>query len=278
MRTKIDWLSFTVKIATDNSSPEAFGAAIEKGFEDVLLSSTITKLFLHTWKERKGGRAPYNISWDVGETGLVVFASEKLGHVLIECSGKACDYIRSVGVENELLVCVQNRLSRIDIAADMETSASPDEFVKAKTGRKERSIAAFDTDTGSTRYIGSMKSESYVRVYRYNEPHPRHKLLRVEFVFRRKHARTIASEVIVQGINNVAAALGKKRGFAHPAWQPESDFVEDFRFPRPEREASGTVFWLIKSAAPAFKRLVKEGVIDDPEQFLLTYFMGDEGS
>jgi hypothetical protein len=41
----------------------------------------------------------------------------------------------------------------------------------------------------------------------------------------------------------------------------------------PERRGGGTVFWLIKSVAPAFQRLVREGVIREPGKFLNEYFL-----
>lgn len=273
MQAKIDWLSFTLLAHTDTSTEDNYHTAIESALYGGLTAPLVEILFHTHWEERSGGRAPYNRSWDIGDSGIVVFTSDKLNHILIECGGKACDYIRERVMMDALLVMVQTRLSRIDIAVDMQTDAQPVEFVEERTGRKARNVALIESDTGQTCYLGSMKSESYIRVYKYAPPHPRSNLLRAEFVFRRKYARVMAGEIIVQGLDNVVTELGRRAGFQHEAWKPEDGLSEKIKFSRPEREASGTLFWLIKSAAPAFKRMVDEGIIENPEEFLATYFL-----
>jgi len=197
MRSKLDWISFTLPIETDNSSEGAFNAALEDAFNRTFNEYEAKQLVHHTWVERKG-RAPYIYAWDIGASGMVCFASPKRKEILIEISGKGCDYLRSVGVEAAVLEKVQSRLTRLDIATDIETHISPVDFVAKRTGRKSRFNSVIQSDTGTTVYVGSRESESYTRVYRYAEPHPRAALLRVEYVFRRKHARLIASEIMAR--------------------------------------------------------------------------------
>jgi len=42
---------------------------------------------------------------------------------------------------------------------------------------------------------------------------------------------------------------------------------------KPERLAGNTVTWLVRSVAPAIKRLISEGVITDPAAFFDQYFI-----
>lgn len=273
MRHLIDWVSFTLPIINDASTEASLNQSFESAFMEGLGDEVGGHLAALKWEHMEHGRAPYSDAWSVGDNGITVFWSEKRPEILLEISGKGCDYMRSVGLETRLLERVQMRLSRLDIATDIECDTKPDAFVAARTGRKASSIAHVESQTGATVYVGSRTSEQYVRVYRYAKPHPRSDLLRVEHVFRRKYARVIASEILVQGIIAVVGAIGARYGWAHSSWGVPADDSDPIKFPRPEREAGGTVFWLIKQAAPAFQRLVREGVIKDAEGFLRNYFM-----
>lgn len=275
MRHQIDWISFTLPIVNDSSTEESLNLAFEQAFLGGLGDEVGTHLAATRWTENEHGRAPYSASWSIADNGITVFWGEKRKEILVEISGKGCDYIRSVGLESKLLERVQGRLSRLDIATDIESDTKPSTFVAERTGRKASSIAHMESVTGETVYVGSRSSEQYARVYRYKEPHPRAALLRVECVFRRKYARTIASEILVQGLVSVVGVIGSRYGWAHSDWRVSADDSDIIKFPRPEREAGGTVFWLIKQAAPAFQRLVREGVIENPAQFLEQYFLTD---
>lgn len=276
MRIQLDWLSFTLPIVNDASSEASLQMSIDNALRGGLGDEIADYMAVLQWKKDEHGRAPYSDQWSALNHGLRILYSDKRDDILIEISGAGCDDLRATGLENRLLERVQTRLSRLDIACDIECDTKPSAFVAARTGRKASSISDIQSVTGETVYVGSRSSETYVRVYRYAEPHPRHKLLRIEHVFRRKYARTIASEILVQGIEQVVGAIGKRAGWAHPNWRLSGDDSDTFKFPRPEREAGGTVFWLIKSAAPAFQRLVREGVIEDPQAFIERYFLIDE--
>jgi len=273
MRAQLDWVSFTLPLVNDTSSEEALNQSFNQAFIGGLGDEVGGHLAAQTWKANEHGRAPYSHSWSVADNGITVFWGETRKEILVEISGKGCDYIRSTGLENRCLERVQGRISRLDIAVDINTDTKPSAFVAARTGRKASSVSDIQSVTGETVYVGSRSSEQYCRVYRYSKPHPRANLLRIEHVFRRKYARTIASEILVQGIMSVVGAIGKRAGWAHSVWGFSADDSDPIKFPRPEREAGGTVFWLIKSAAPAFQRLVRQGVIENPQQFLEAYFL-----
>jgi len=276
MRVQLDWISFTLPIVNDASTEASLNQSIETAFMGGLGDEVGTHLSQFKWGALEHGRAPYSNAWSIENNGITVFHSPTRTEILIEISGKGCDYIRSVGLENRLLERVQTRLSRMDIAVDIKCDTKPSAFVEARKSRKATSIAEISSVTGETVYVGSRTSEHYARIYRYAHPHPRSSLLRVEHVFRRKYARVIASEILVQGILAVVGAIGKRAGWTHPVWGVSADDSDTFKFPRPEREAGGTIFWLIKSAAPAFRRMVREGVIEDPEAFVQAYFMTND--
>jgi len=277
MITKIDWISFTMTIRPAINDQEAFYIAIEQAFEDTFGSETYGIIFGGTWAKKPRGRAPYSHSWGLDDAGATIFCSPSLTHMTVEFSGQGCTRLIELSLMDELLARVADRVTRIDVATDIQTMISPQQFVEAGYSDRFGSVGLFTSPTGTTAYIGSMKSERFARVYRYEEPHPRAHLLRVECVNRRDHAKAVARAILTAGEENTAATLGEAYGWQHPVWQPDAPADADLSVTRPEKAAGGTVFWLIKSVAPAFKRLVAEGVIDNPQEFIAAYFLsGDE--
>lgn len=273
MHVKIDWLSFTVPVRSGIENIDGFALAIEHGFYEMFGSHVVAEIFGGEWRQKTGSRAPYSLAYDVQERGITVYCNPSLNTALVEISGRGCDFVRQTGLMKGMLEMAQNRLTRVDIACDMETGVKPVEFAPKAQFASTTTYSEMNSRTGQTVYIGSMKSETYTRVYRYAKPHPRAALLRVEFVFRRKLAKKIAEEILVQGLDAVAEASGRRVKFTHPVWKPK-DTAEKFTlYGEPERENKSTFFWLVNAAAPAFRRLVKEGVIVDPEAFLAQHFM-----
>jgi hypothetical protein len=111
-------------------------------------------------------------------------------------------------------------------------------------------------------------------VYRYAPPHPRHEFLRAEMVFRKQNAKLFAESMIQCDFNYTALALGAGQvyGFEHEAWNLSGDEIPLDSW-TPERSQGKTVTWLISQVAPAFKKLVREGVIDNPEEWLRKYLL-----
>ena len=130
-----------------------------------------------------------------------------------------------------------------------------------------------NSESGETCYVGSQKSDRYARVYRYNPPHPRADLLRIEHVFRRDYAKKVAAEVINSSVEAIAASAGLAFGWAHETWDVSQDQSVDISIIHEKRATGKTVFWLIDSCASAFKRLCADGTIKDPEAFLREHFL-----
>lgn len=281
MHTHIDWLTFTLSPRWVSNIPEggfeqAYENALADAFYDTFGMDCVVQAFAGRWVKREKSRAPYTDAWEIESSGIVVFASPALNHFCVEISGQGCERLIAVGALNEVLTKAQERVTRIDIATDIETGVKPSEFVKTLTHGRMRASGYQTSETGETNYVGSQKSDRYARVYRYNPPHPRSHLLRIEHVFRRDYAKVVAREVCHSSVEAIANAAGKAFGWGHSIWQPHLASRVDISVHTGDRASGSTVFWLANSAAPAFRRMVKEGIIKDPVQFLETYFLGEE--
>jgi len=171
-----------------------------------------------------------------------------------------------------VLTAIHERCTRIDIACDIETDVRPTEFVACLTHERMRASGYQKSSTGETCYVGSQKSDRYARVYRYNTPHPRANLLRVEHVFRRENAKSVAIRCVDSAMGDIANAAGMAFGWKHKVWDIAISDSIDISAVRERGRTGTTVFWLVNQCAPAFKRLVQTGAIADPQAFLQAYF------
>jgi len=273
MRTHIDWLTFTIPMIYWGDDSDAYAGAISSGFEDMFGQELRAKVFGGAWEKQERSRAPYTDAWVLPTMGITLFASPNLTHACIEISGQGCEHLISGGLINEVLTKCKERVTRIDIACDIETATKPSDFVKEVNHERMRTSGQVISDTGETCYVGSQKSERYSRVYRYNQPHPRAHLLRVEHVFRKDYAKKVAAQIIDSSLEQVAKSAGDAFGWKHRDWQPSNIDGCDISVVKERGTSGGTVFWLVHSVAPAFKRLVQEGSISNPQEFLERYFI-----
>jgi len=225
--------------------------------------------------ELSSGRAPYKQSCRT-EQGITLYYNVNLEHCLMEISGRGCEFLRSHNLLNRLIEMTAERITRIDLAVDILTDTSPADFVRDSASARFKSRGTVTSDTGSTEYIGSRKSERYCRVYRYAPPHPRSNFLRTEFVFRKTNAKLFVQNAIEADFQLIPLALGAGMvyGFEHAVWDLRGDEIPLHSY-TPERRQGKTIMWLCSQVAPAFKKLVKEGVIDDPEQFVREFFLSE---
>ena len=273
-RVLIDWLSFTMEIPEIGSGK----AWIIQKFLYQEMTLALGEIWSHispdvlSW-ELSSGRPPYSASYRT-DKGITLFWNVRLGHCLMEITGQGCEYLRGVKMLNPLIQRMKSRLTRIDLAVDMLTESTPDKFLEQSQSARFKSRASMLSDTGHTEYVGSRNSERYCRVYRYAHPHPRANLLRSEFVFRKQNAKIFAQNAVECGFDLTALALGAGQiyGFEHEDWNLSGDEIALASW-TPERAQGKTVRWLISQVAPAFKKLVIEGVIDDAEEFIKKYFI-----
>lgn len=273
MRSHIDWLSFTFSPVYDSDPEDGYARAIQAGLLDMFTDDLVQAVFAGAWRTAQRSRAPYTDTWEDVESGISLYASPNLNHATIEISGAGCERLIEMGaIETVLEKCAQ-RITRIDIACDIETKTMPMDFVAKRDHERMRSNGMMNSDTGETCYIGSKQSERFARVYRYFPPHPRAHLLRVEMVFRREHAKKIATSIVANSIRDVVSSAGEAFGWSHEDWVVSSDHEVDLSITSPERNAGKTVSWLVRSVAPAIQRLIADGTIRDPQAFFEAYFM-----
>lgn len=281
MRTHIDWLTFTMtpiyrsSYAEGTTPAESYVEALETAFLEVFGASLLNTAFGGNWEKQEKSRAPYTDAWNLGESGIVLFGSLTLNHCCVEISGAGCERLIKLKAMNEVLTAVHERVTRIDIACDVETKTTPENFVSVLSHGRMRANGFQTSSTGTTCYIGSKTSDRYARVYRYNKPHPRAHLLRIEHVFRRKHSKVVAKALLEHGLEGVAFASGTAFGWQHKDWEIKEDENISISTVSGARDAGKTIFWLINSCAPAFKRLCASGGILSAEEFLRTYFLDD---
>lgn len=278
MREHIDWLTFTFTPVYlqgyDHVPAEAkFENALVDGLVSVFDHDLTSIVFGGIWKARGAARAPYSHAWNIDDGSITIFANPALNHACVEISGKGCERLISRNVILTLLSAVKSRVTRIDLAIDIKTEITPTEFVSAIVGKRMRSSGFQKSESGETCYVGSQKSERYARVYRYVPPHPRADLLRIEHVFRRDVARLFAGHYASGNTQPLLAEIGRQFGWAHPIWQVGEVGDVSLRIVNAERGGGKTVLWLMRSCAPAFRRLVQDGTIVDGEKFLREFFL-----
>jgi len=274
MRAHVDWLTFTMTLRPHNGSNPDYAYAVDDAWRETLGEWISESVYGELWKQLEKGRAPYTEAWRNELSGMTLYASASLTHCCLEISGQGCERLIEMGMMRSLLERVHERVTRIDIACDIETLIRPTEFTATMEHHRMRSSGYQRSSTGETVYVGSQKSERYSRIYRYAVPHPRAHLLRIETVFRRKEAKAIARLDALHGDDALVSHIGGIMGFSHPIWSEQKTGDVSVENIKAERKMGSTVFWLIKQCAPAFQRMVNDGIIRDPQAFLDTYFLG----
>jgi hypothetical protein len=268
----VDWLSWTEPepIAPRNQSElyttskslakERFGDAYEILFDGQGIDTAVA-------------RQPYRVSVSRDDNGFQVYGNSHTDTTLFELRGRGCERIHGEVWAQDFVNCLHDKCTRLDLAADIVTVTTPADFARQRDNKRFRSISFIRSATGETVYVGSPKSDRFCRIYRYNPPHPRSHLLRVEFVTRRKLAKSAALQFAdAPSPNHFAAQLGNSYGFSHPDWKPGVVTDERLRVPILERKDSDTVNWLYKQVAPAISRLMTETEFDIVE--FLDYVYG----
>ena len=265
----VDWLSFTLEIEPMEWSDLDGNMGVYRLPDEIRDQNVALQTAIAMMEPLAPcrSRAPYSMAWQ-SQSGLTIMYHPALPHVLIEFSGRGCKWLRDYMLEDAVIEHAAKRMTRIDIALDLP-DLEPDDIVeKGYTGRL-RGHSRIESDTGTTHYLGSVKSLRYVRVYRYKPPHPRSELCRIEAVHRKDYAKILAGQIVEQGFHMAAKNAMGSFEFGH------KDVKFDGALPtrQIEKSSANTVRWLISQAAPAFKRLVSENAIQNPEQFLKDHFL-----
>lgn len=262
MDCHIDWLSWTLpSVRPINDLTDLYTEAKDKmNHENRTLAKTV---FNGVGFEIGPNRPPYQRAILREDHGCAVYGRSHTDTILYELSGRGCEVLRNSALAVEMLSTFGERVTRIDIACDVRTDERPADFSNQRSGSAFRSLGFMRSDAGETVYIGSAKSDRFCRVYRYDPPHPRSDLLRIEFVFRRDYAKATAASIVeANGINSVVSAAGNSFQFTSPQWRPDVKTDEKLQAPIVSRKDEDTVRWLYKACAPALARCLKSGAVD----------------
>jgi hypothetical protein len=265
MDSKIDYLSFTV---LEDCRTMGEGEALDNAVIATLWKSHpqfCQMCELLTGWQPCGARGHYG----EGMFNPLYFITIRYGghsnHILVEMPGTACQAAREMGVLETIIDSARDRLTRIDIAVDIQAGCSPADFVAAGYTERFTAHASIVSAEGTTEYVGSMKSERFARVYMYAPPHPRAGTLRVEHVLRGDYAKAAASEACTGGAMLLATMCGNTWGWKSDNWQPAHITDGKLRSTRADRHEPGRVRWLYQVVIPAIRRAANEGLIDLPD-------------
>jgi len=262
VQIKVDWLSFSgIQEENHYDNPrEALYAAMTTIHE--ALGDGINRAAMKTGWTAGAGRRPYNISFRACDNGIAVYAHHKLPHFLVELSGEGCEALRQVGEFDELLASVTPRITRIDIACDMECETDPMAFANRRDRGRFKGSGLQRSSDGTTVYVGSKTSNRWAKVYRYNEPHPRHKLLRAEHTFKGEDGKKAGAYLYEHGYEAMAQQCQSIFGWKHDSWQLRPASALELTAHREERSEGKTLFWLYDTVGPLMARLQDEGKLD----------------
>jgi hypothetical protein len=262
MDAKVDYLSFSIMEDMRGQDDVGVGGTAVR---DLLIQRVplFGKDFINlTQWEIGGARGHYAYSVFSPDSFAAVRWGGSANHVLVEMPGTACQICRDAGFLVGLVSSVADRCTRLDIAVDIPDGGTPEGFISYGYNERFLSHASIISAEGSTEYVGSMKSERYARVYRYNAPHPRAGILRVEHVLRSGYAKSAAEFLAKGGLAQLASMCGNTWGWRSPDWLQDTATEGKLRASRSDRHAPGRVRWIHQVVCPALVKAHKEGLID----------------
>lgn len=263
MQSGLDWLSFTLDIVTEPttalSADQMWRARLKREHPELY------KFMVgegHQFEYRTG-RPPYRYGFQRDDNAVLVMVGSNTSTMLVELTGRFFTTLKRLEQIQNMLLPIADFVTRIDVAVDMETTARPAEFANTRKKAKTISLGFMSSPTGETVYLGSQKSDRFARIYRYEEPHPRAKLLRFEAVYRRGYAKSLAKTILeATAWDQVTVSVEKPYGFQHEAWKPGSETPLKISLPHTSREEDRTIVWLYNTVAPALCRMIQSGALD----------------
>jgi DNA relaxase NicK len=261
----IDWLSYTLGVEPTQNDQLARDRAKYALYDN---NHDVAMWYFGSTRSRGVPRRPYAIAYKYGDA--IQYVGSNINHTLIELPGQACNALRRVNLLDSLMRSVQMSVTRVDVAFDL-LDVEPDGIVANGYSERFRTHSRIASDTGITHYVGSPKSERYARVYKYSEPHPRAHLCRIEIVHRKRYAKILAKAIVSDGLASAGLAALASYAFQHESVPKTGEgILEAVAIIKGSQQ---TVRWLIAQVSPAFKRLVRDGTIADPEAFFRQYFL-----
>ena len=263
----VDWYSFTVPLSSERGiDPRSLNAEmrIRKAVYDANLPVLGDLLWSKDWKPSKG-RQGYSGSFTEKQYGIRCFAAEGQRHIFFELSGVACLRVMSAGMLDDLIQENHERTARVDLAIDLDGDLHPIEFVRNNCHAATKTRSEIVSSTGETVYVGSRTSERFMRVYRYNQPHERAHLMRIELEFKGDTAKGIARLIAEDGLATAQVSAHDRYRWSYPVLQSA---IEGRRVPRAARtpQALATwMRWLSEAVKPSLLDRWQSGEFDLPQ-------------
>ena len=276
----IDWAAFTMPITYTESPPSeyVFRERVQQVTKDLLrILPTIMNYVIDDLQPTTAQR-PYRRCYLCPNTGMRINCDPARREALIVFNGGACETVTKMGQDalRELLLAVSDSGTRLDIATDVPTELGVRAVSDAGWSKRIKSTSLIMSSMGETLYIGSRKSNAFARVYRYLAPHPRARLLRIEHELKKDQARSVAAVAAIHGVELAQRSVADKFSYQHPEVKKLfAGTIRDITTERTQRTLARTEIWLMTQAAPAFQKLVREGVIEDPRDWVNRYMLGD---
>lgn len=278
--TIIDWAAFTLPIEHTEAKPSEYGFQQRVNRTVAQMAELMPLITAHCadYFTLVTPQRPYRKAYACPNVGFRINADWKRKEVLVVFNGQSCEFVRGLGTAAciELLVRVEATGSRLDFATDITTLVSPQDVQEQGWSKRIVSKSYVQSSQGRTLYIGSRKSDAFCRVYRYNPPHPRSDKLRIEFELKKDRARAVAGIAIVDGVGTAARSVAARYEFGHQdVLDAFRGHIRQIKTEAHNRSMASTEQWLLTQAAPAFLRLVREGVIADPRAWVDRYLLGN---
>ena len=277
MHLKIDWLSYSLRIPEqqDHEADSDYFRRVNAYIPEYL------SIPIPEWgsARRRGQRTGMNIG---DHTFLWIHAQ---GWLTVEHTGQGCSHLARLDILDNVIREYGECATRVDIAVDLhdvDRKVTPAGFAGSAKTKRTTAYGVQNSATGQTVYLGSKKSPRYVRVYRYSPPHPRQNWLRIEYVFRKEHAKELLVNYMQDyNLARLAVACGNHYKWSHPLYTNElTDIHHDYTIdaPRHDRKSSDTVFWLHNTIARTIVKQSRLGVLDLNEYIEYLRFLAKEES
>lgn len=208
------------------------------------------------------GNGFYSVRLRHENSGAAISFGEINAHLFIELSGRACQNFDALDCLLSLIALTHERCSRIDFAVDIETETKPEHFSASRNGAAFKSNGTLISPSGTTCYLGSRKSERMARVYRYNEPHPRSNLLRVEAEYKGDAAKAMSKHLSKTDVRTACLDAHKPFGWIHSAWGSEEGEGQKIPYKAYKPDNASTIRWLYGDVITALRKAIETGLVE----------------
>jgi hypothetical protein len=195
-------------------------------------------------------------------SGVAISFGDINAHLFVELSGRACANLDALGELDPLIARCADRTSRIDFAVDISTELDPEHFSASRNNTSFKSNGTLRSPSGTTCYLGSRKSERMARIYRYNEPHPRSHILRVEAEYKGDAAKALAKHLVETSVRQACLDAHKPFGWTHAVWDSEDGDGVKIPYKAYNPSNAATVRWLYGDVITALRKAIEAGIVD----------------